>query len=137
MAWNETDKLKERFSFLCSAKYGDMSATDDARVHHCAKCDTLVYEAASEAEFDSHAREGRCVSVVSLSGAKLVAVPDDPDDGERLPPPPMMGKVRPPEVILPLPPLPPLQRTTGKVKAPGLTPMARIKRWWRGLVSGD
>lgn len=134
MAWNETDKLKERFSFLCSAKYGDMSATDDARVHHCAKCDTLVYEAASEAEFDSHAREGRCVSVVSLSGAKLVAVPDDPDDGE----PPqvelMLGKVEVPELI---PSLPPLQRTTGKVKAPGLTPMARIKRWWRGLVSGD
>ena len=131
MVWNETDKLKERFSFLCSARYGDMSATGDPRVHHCAKCNTLVYEAASAAEFDSHAREGRCVSVVSLSGARLMAAPDDPDDGEPQPPPPMVGKVDPPELLRPF------QRTTGKVKAPELTPMARIKRWWRGLRSGD
>jgi hypothetical protein len=133
MAWNDFDRLRERFSFVCSAQLDDISATNEDRVLHCAKCDTSVYEAASATEFDHHARLGRCVSVVSRHGVTLMAKPDDPDDGEPLPVPAMVGKVDMPE------PIAPPTRLRGKVKRPEPEPTQkeRLKRWWKGLWAGD
>ena len=91
MAWNDLHRLRERFSFVCSAQLDDMSSTDKDRVYHCAKCDTSVYEAASATEFDHHARQGRCVSVETRCGVTIVAQPDDPDQGGRRPVPAMVG----------------------------------------------
>jgi hypothetical protein len=92
MAWNETERLKQRFQFICDVRWEDMDPTADAGVRTCGRCDKAVFTAASEAEFDRHARLGRCVFAPTTHGDALIAKPEGPPPA----PPPLAGAPMPP-----------------------------------------
>ena len=80
MAWNESEKLRPRFGFVCDERWEDMSPAEGAGVRTCAQCDRSVFAAQTPEDFEHHARQGHCVRVRLSSGQPLVAKPDDPDE---------------------------------------------------------
>lgn len=80
MAWNDPDKLRARFSFVCDVPLDQMSAREDG-VRHCARCAKDVFPARSPEEFDARAREGVCVYAASTQDDILIAAPPPPPKG--------------------------------------------------------
>lgn len=80
MAWNEPEKLRTRFGFVCGERWEDMSLAEGAGVRTCAQGEQSVFAAQTPEDFEHHARQGHSVRVMLSSGQPLVAKPEDPDE---------------------------------------------------------
>lgn len=134
MAWNETERLKKRFQFICDVQWDDMDPTGRPGVRSCSRCETPVFAAPTEAEFDHHASLGRCVFAPTTRGTALVAKPEGPPGPPN--PPPLAGAPMPPrsDTVPPPPERPepikpqPVQKDYGVGGIPALPPEELARR---------